>query len=71
MRPGGATREKWRIPDGKVGEEVYCHVWSSESGSPRLCRLRTDHLALVSKFGYVLTRAGFIGSHKISSIMCH
>jgi hypothetical protein len=20
MRPGGATREKWRIPDGKVGE---------------------------------------------------
>jgi hypothetical protein len=20
MRPGRATREKWRIPDGKVGE---------------------------------------------------
>jgi hypothetical protein len=20
MRPGGATRGKWRIPDGKVGE---------------------------------------------------
>jgi hypothetical protein len=20
MRPGGATREKWRIADGKVGE---------------------------------------------------
>jgi hypothetical protein len=34
--------------------EVCFHVRSSEGGSPRLCQLRTDRLALVSKFNYVL-----------------
>jgi hypothetical protein len=36
-------------------------------GSPRLCRLRTDRLALVSKFDYVLAHMRFMGSHKLSS----
>jgi hypothetical protein len=40
-------------------------------GSPRLCRLRTDRLAPVSKFDYVVARAGFMGSHKFSSFIGH
>jgi hypothetical protein len=38
-------------------------------GSPCLCRLRTDHLALVSKFNYVLVHTGFIESQKHSSFV--
>jgi hypothetical protein len=44
---------------GQIGESgeyqmerlrVVCfHIRSSEGGSPRLCRLRTDHLASVNK----------------------
>jgi hypothetical protein len=34
---------------------VYFHIRSSECGSPRLCQLRTDRLALVNKIDYVLT----------------
>jgi hypothetical protein len=36
-------------------------------GSPHLCWLSIDRLALVSKFNYVLTHTGFMGSHKLSS----
>jgi hypothetical protein len=39
-RLGGVTRGKWRIPDGKVENDLY-DIRSSEGGSPRLCRLRT------------------------------
>jgi hypothetical protein len=46
---------------------VYFHVQSSESGSPRLCRLRTDRLTLVNKIDYVLTHTRFMGSHKLST----
>jgi hypothetical protein len=46
---------------------VYFHIRSSEGGSPRLCRLRTDRLALVNKIDYVLAYMGFMGSHKLSS----
>jgi hypothetical protein len=47
---------------------VVCfHIQSSEGGSPYWCRLRTNHLALVSKIDYVLTHTGFMGSHKLSS----
>jgi hypothetical protein len=38
-------------------------------GSPRSCRLMTDHLTPVNKFDYLM-HAGFIGSHK-PSIFCN
>jgi hypothetical protein len=41
--------------------------WELQGGSPRPCRLRTDRLALVNKFDYVLAHAGFMGSRKSSS----
>jgi hypothetical protein len=44
---------------------------SSEGGSPRLCQLRTNRLAPVSKFDYVLAHTRFMGSHKLSSFMGH
>jgi hypothetical protein len=46
-------------------------IHSSEDGSPRLCRLRTDHLALVSKFNYVLTYTGYMESRKLISFISH
>jgi hypothetical protein len=50
------------------GLRVDCfHIRSSKGGSPCLCRLRTDHLALVNKIDYVLAQMGFVGSHKLSS----
>jgi hypothetical protein len=70
MSPGGATRGKWRISDEKVGEVCY-HIRTSEGGFSRLCQLRTDHLALVRKFDYVLTHKGFMRSHKFSSFDGH
>jgi hypothetical protein len=51
--------------------EIYCHVQSSEGGSPHLCQLRTGHLAPVSKFDYVMAHMGFMGSYKLSSFMGH
>jgi hypothetical protein len=45
------------------------HVQSSECGSPRLSQLRTDLLAPVSKFDYVLAHSRFMGSHKLSSFV--
>jgi hypothetical protein len=50
---------------------VCSHVQSSEGGSPRLCRLRTDRLALVNKIDYVLVHTRFMGSHKLSSFDGH
>jgi hypothetical protein len=40
LRPGEATREKWRILDGKV-ESGLMSDSELPGGSPRLCRLRT------------------------------
>jgi hypothetical protein len=37
-----------------------------QGGSPCLCQLRTDRLALVSKFDYILAHTRFMGSHKFS-----
>jgi hypothetical protein len=36
-------------------------------GRPHPCWLRTDCLAPVSKFDFVLVHTGFMGSHKLSS----
>jgi hypothetical protein len=38
-----------------------------QGGSPSLSRLRTNRLALVIKFDYVLAHTGFMGSHKFIS----
>jgi hypothetical protein len=59
----GESGEYWM---GRV-TVFYFHVQSSEGGSPRLCRLRTDRLALVNKIDNVLTHTGFMGSCKLSS----
>jgi hypothetical protein len=40
VMPGGPTREKRRIADGK-GEIGLLYIRSSEGGSPCLCRLST------------------------------
>jgi hypothetical protein len=50
---------------------VYFHVQNYKSGSPRLSQLRTNHLAPVSKFDYILVHTGFMGSHKLSSFIGH
>jgi hypothetical protein len=51
---------------------VNCfHIRRFEGGSPRLSRLRTDHLASVSKFYYVLIHTRFMGSRKLSSFEGH
>jgi hypothetical protein len=51
---------------------VVCfHIRSSEGGSPRLCRLRTDRLAPLNKIDYVLAHMGFMGPHKLSSFNGH
>jgi hypothetical protein len=42
-------------------------IQSSGGGSPYLCRLRTDRLAPVSKFNYVLTHTRYMESCKLSS----
>jgi hypothetical protein len=48
-RPGGALRGKWRQLVGKVGE-WYVASRHLQCCSPRLCQLRTDGLAPVSKY---------------------
>jgi hypothetical protein len=41
------------------------------AGSPRRCRLRTDRLAPLSKFNYVLKHTTFMGFCKLSSFDGH
>jgi hypothetical protein len=55
---------------GKI-RVIYFYIRSSEGGSPHLSRLRTDHLASVSKFDYVLAHLGFMRSRKLSSFDGH
>jgi hypothetical protein len=62
----GPIRGIWRIPDGK-GESGLFLCSELQGGSPCPCRLRTDHLASVSKFDYVLRQARFMRSCKPSS----
>jgi hypothetical protein len=56
----------WRILDGK-GESGLMSDSELRGGSPCLCRSKTDRLASMSKFDFVLTHMGFMGSHKLSS----
>jgi hypothetical protein len=58
---------KWRILDGKVESGLMS---DSEllGDSPLLCRLRTASVGPCgTNIDYVLTHAGFMGSHKPSS----
>jgi hypothetical protein len=48
VRPGRATRGKWRILDEKV-ESGLMSDSELQGGRPHLCRLRTDCLAPVNK----------------------
>jgi hypothetical protein len=48
---------------------VYFHVRSSKGGSPHLCRLRTDCLALVKKIDYELMHTGLWGPANIVASM--
>jgi hypothetical protein len=59
-RPGGALWEKWRQLVGKV-EEWYMISRHLQSCSPRLCRLRIDGLAPVSKYWMYWSHTGDIG----------
>jgi hypothetical protein len=47
------------------------NVRRSKGGSPRLSQIRTDRLAPVSKFNYVLTHTRFMGSRKCGSFVGH
>jgi hypothetical protein len=51
----GPSRGLCRIPDGK-GASVLFSCLELRDGSPHPCWLRTDHLAPMSKFDYVLAR---------------
>jgi hypothetical protein len=48
---------------------VCFHIRSSEGGSPRLSWLRTNCLAPVCKFDYVLAHKGFMGSRKLRALL--
>jgi hypothetical protein len=47
-RPSRATRGQWGILDGKVESGIMSDL-ELQGGSPHLCRLRPDRLALVNK----------------------
>jgi hypothetical protein len=59
-RPGGATKGKWRILNEKV-ESGLMSDSELQGGSPRLCRLRTDHLAPVNKIKLCTDAYGIYG----------
>jgi hypothetical protein len=51
---------------------VYFHIRSSEGDSPRLCRLRTESVGPPAiSIDCVLTHAGYIEPHKLSSFNDH
>jgi hypothetical protein len=50
---------------------VSFHIRSFEGGSPFLCRLRTDRLALMNNIDYVLAHTRFMGSRKLSNFNGH
>jgi hypothetical protein len=56
-----ATKEKWRMLDGKV-ESGLISDSELQGGSPHLCRLMTHRLVPVNKIDYVLAHMWFMGS---------
>jgi hypothetical protein len=68
VRPGGATRGKWRIPDGKVESGLFSYLelrrWYPP---PMLIKDRVGWALLQQALSCVLAHIGFMGSHKLSS----
>jgi hypothetical protein len=61
LRPGRATKGKWRILDGK-GESGMMSDSELQGSSPRLCQLRTTLIRPCgTSFDYVLMHVGFMG----------
>jgi hypothetical protein len=70
VRPGGATRGKWRIPDEKVGSGLFSYSELSRwQASPVSIEDRSS--GPVNKIDYVLGHTTFMGSHKHSSFDGH
>jgi hypothetical protein len=67
VRLARPIRGLWRILDWKVEGGLISDL-ELLGGIPCLCQLRTDRLASVSKFDYVLAHAGFMGPCKHSSL---
>jgi hypothetical protein len=59
-RPGGATKGKRRILDGKV-ESGLMSDSKLQGGSPHLCQLRTNRLAPVNKIELCTDAYGIYG----------
>jgi hypothetical protein len=59
-RPGGTTRGKWGILDGKVKSDLMSDS-ELQGGSPHLCRVRTNRLALVNKIELCTEAYGIYG----------
>jgi hypothetical protein len=66
MRPDGAIRGLSGISDGQGVSGIFS-CSELRVGSPCMSQLRTDLLALVSKFDYVLAHTWFTRSCKLSS----
>jgi hypothetical protein len=66
----GQTRGCGEYKMGRSGRDLVSCLGLRGSSS-RLCRLMTDHLALVSKFNYVLVHTGLMGSCKLTSFIGH
>jgi hypothetical protein len=67
LRPDGALRWKVETMVGKVGK-WYVKRWHLQGCSRRLCRLRTDELALVSKYWTYRSHVGDMGP--VSLVAC-
>jgi hypothetical protein len=69
VRPGGATRGKWRIPDGKVESDVLLYSELQRWWPPRVSI--TDRVGwdmLQQALSCVLAHTRFIVSRKFSSV---
>jgi hypothetical protein len=68
VRPGGATRGKWRIPDVKVESGLFSYLklrkWQP---SPTSIKDRFGWALLQQALSCVLAHTWFMGSHKLSS----
>jgi hypothetical protein len=60
VRPGGATRGKWGILDGKFESGLMLDS-ELQGGSPHMCQLRTDRLASVNKIELCTDAYGIYG----------
>jgi hypothetical protein len=70
-RPGGATRRKWRIPDGKCESGLMSYS-KLQGGSPLLCWLRTASVgSWWASIDYVLMHTGHMKSCKLSGFDGH